>query len=404
MTSPQRVVHVVTVAMTLPFLDGLLQFLRTRQVDVHVVAAPEPLLDEFAAAAGVQRHAVEMTRSISPVRDLLALWRLYRLFGRLRPDVVHAHTPKGGMLGVVAARLARVPAVLYTIHGLPFASATGVRRALLKACELVSCRLAHRVLCVSGSMRSLAVAEKLTGAEKLSVIAHGSIGGIDAVDRFNPAMHAVAGKDWRIAIGIPAEATVVTFIGRLTRDKGVLELERAWQKVRAGDASAHLVLVGPVDSCEREVVDALERLRGDARVRAIGLEWNTPPILAASDLLVLPTYREGFGVTLLEAAAMALPVVASAVPGCTDAVVPGLTGTLVAVRDVDALVHAIDSYLQNPVVRAAHGAAARSRVVRDFRPEHIWKETLTAYRTVLSQRGNSSGGPAAVAAAGRSAD
>jgi glycosyltransferase involved in cell wall biosynthesis len=390
--------------MTLPFLGGLLQFLKAGQVDVHVVAAPEPFLDEFAAAAGVQRHAIAMTRTISPVRDGVAGWRLYRLFVRLRPDVVHAHTPKGGMLGVIAARLAGVPAVLYTIHGLPFANATGARRALLKACELVSCRLAHRVFCVSGSMRTLAVAEKLARAEKLSVIAHGSVGGIDATDRFNPAVQAAAGAAWRAANGIPADATVITFIGRLTRDKGVLELERAWQQLRAADASAHLVLVGPIDSREREILDAVERLSADGRVRAIGLEWNTPPILAASDLLVLPTYREGFPVTLLEAAAMALPVVATAVPGCTDAVEHGVTGTLVPAKVSEALASAIGAYLADPDFRVAHGAAARSRVLRDFRPSRIWTDTFEAYRTTLSASEKSMAGATTAAFDARTLD
>jgi lipopolysaccharide/colanic/teichoic acid biosynthesis glycosyltransferase/glycosyltransferase involved in cell wall biosynthesis len=296
------------------------------------------------------------------------------------------------MLGVVAARLARVPAVLYTIHGLPFASATGGRRALLKACELVSCRLAHRVLCVSGSMRSLALEARLTRADKLSVVANGSVAGIDADERFAPALHVAAAAAWRIAHGIPVDATVVTFIGRLTRDKGILELQRAWQRVRTLDAGAHLVMVGPLDSQEPAILDAVQRLGRDARVRLVGLEWNTAPILAASNLLVLPTYREGFPVTLLEAAAMALPVVASAVPGCTDAVKPGVTGTLVPVKDPDALASAIGSYLNDPASRAAHGATARAWVLRDFRPEVIWNETYAAYGAAVASPAGQRGG------------
>ena len=394
------VVHVVTVAMTLPFLEGLLQFLNANEADVHVVAGADPFLDEFATAVKVQRHSIGMTRSISPFRDAVAVWRLYRLFRRLRPQVVHAHTPKGGVLGVVAARLAGVGGVVYTIHGLPFANATGTRRALLKFCERVSCGLAHRVLCVSGSMRSLALANNLVNVEKLSVLGHGSVGGIDAQHRFNPEAHAPAGAGWRAANNVPADAIVATFIGRLTRDKGVLELEQAWQQVRTVGASAHLVIVGPLDSSEGEIVRALERLEADPRVHLIGLNWNTPPILAASDLVVLPTYREGFPVTLLEAAAMALPVVATAVPGCTDAVIPGVTGTLVAPRDADVLAHAIRSYLEDPALRTAHGAAARCRVVRDFRPEQIWDETLAAYRALCGAR---DGGARRISAGNRTA-
>src|SRR5262249_17529880 len=146
------------------------------------------------------------------------------------------------------------------------------------------------------------------------------------------------------------------FIGRLTRDKGILELQRAWQRVRTVDATAHLVVVGPVESQEPAILDAVRSLTADERVRIVGLEWDTPPILAGSNVLVLPTYREGFPVTRLEASAMALPVVASAVPGCIDAVKNGVTGTLVPVRDPEALASAVTSYLADPAFRAAHGA------------------------------------------------
>jgi len=379
-----KIVHVTTVSMTLPFLAGQVQFLRKSDHDVHLVCSPDAFVEQVRASTGAACHGVAMTRQISPLSDCRALWQLFRLFRTIRPDVVHAHTPKGGMLGVIAARVARVPAVVYTIHGLPFAKATGARRALLKICELVSCRLAHRVFCVSASMQSLAVAERLADADKVSVLANGSVGGVDACHRFNPILRAAAGADWRAAHNIPGDATVATFIGRVTRDKGVLELEQAWQQLRAAAASAHLVIVGPVDSHESEILQALARLESDPRVRVVGMDWNTPPILAASDLLVLPTYREGFPVTLLEAAAMALPVVATAVPGCTDAVVADVTGTLVAAGDADALAHAMRSYLQDPALRTTHGAAARSRVVRDFRPEQIWDGTLAAYRALCS--------------------
>ena len=122
------IVHVTTVSMTLPFLAGQVRFLRERGHDVHLVCCPDAFLEEVQASTGARCHGVAMTRHISPLSDCRALWRLFRLFRSIRPDVVHAHTPKGGMLGVIAARLARVPAVVYTIHGLPFATATGVRR------------------------------------------------------------------------------------------------------------------------------------------------------------------------------------------------------------------------------------------------------------------------------------
>jgi lipopolysaccharide/colanic/teichoic acid biosynthesis glycosyltransferase len=385
--SLQTVVHVTTVAMTLPFLRGLFRHLAAQGIVVHAVAAGEPFLDTFGAEAGVSCHSIALTRSISPLADVRGFWSLYRLFRRIRPDVVHAHTPKAGMLATAAARLARVRGIVYTIHGLPFTAATGFRRRLLKACERVSCGCARRVLCVSRSMLATAHDERLASARKLTVIGEGSVGGIDTDDRFNPARHAEDGRAWRATHGVSADAVVVTFIGRLTRDKGVVELHHAWQIVRRRQPRARLVVVGPLDSTEPEIQAMVSQFSADDTVRVVGLDWNAPPILAASDVLCLPTYREGFPVTLLEAAAMAVPVVATTVPGCVDAVIDGVTGTLVPPRNAGALAEALEAYIEDAPLRAAHGAAARRRAQESFQPEPIWTGTTAVYRQLLRPQG-----------------
>ena len=374
-----RVVHVTTVAMTLPFLRGLCGHLRAEGLEVHAVASGEPFLQQFSAETGVPCHGIPMARSIGPLRDLKALWALCRLFRQLRPGLVHGHTPKGGMLAMVAARLTGVPVAVYTIHGLPYAASTGVRRALLKTAEMVSCGLADRVFCVSRSMLETACGGGLGASDKFEVLVEGSIAGIDADGRFNPSRVGELGAAWRSAHAIPADATVLTFIGRLTRDKGICELHGAWSALRERNAALRLVLVGPIDTEDRNVLAALEAFSKDAAVRMVGLEWNTPPILAATDVLCLPTYREGFPVTLLEAAAMAVPVVATSVPGCTDAVRDGVTGTLVPAKSAAALAVALQRYIDDPELRARHGAAARARAHADFKPQRIWEQTLTRY-------------------------
>jgi lipopolysaccharide/colanic/teichoic acid biosynthesis glycosyltransferase len=287
------------------------------------------------------------------------------------------------LLATAAGRLARVPAIVYTIHGLPFATASGLRRRLLEASERVSCRCAHRVLCVSRSMLLAARTAPLAPPGKLTVLGHGSVGGIDAEERFDPARHAADGRTWRTRHDLVPDAIVVTFIGRLTRDKGVLDLHRAWQIVRRRHPLARLVVVGPLESTEPAIHDAVTQFAADETVRVIGLDWNVAPILAASDVLCLPTYREGFPVTVLEAAAMAVPVVATDVPGCTDAVIDAVTGTLTPPRNPAALAAALEGYIDNPQRRAVHGAAARSRALALFRPEPIHEETTTMYRELV---------------------
>jgi len=377
-----RLVHVMTVGESLRFLGGQTRFMQARGIEVHAVTSPGPELEAFGVREGVPTHAVEMPRRIAPLQDLVALWRLYRLLRRLRPHVVHAHTPKGGLLGTLAAWLARVPVRIYHMRGLPLVTATGWRRTLLGATEMVACRFAHQVLCVSHSIRDVAVAERLCAPDKIKVLRGGSGNGVDAEGIFTPASHGPVHRDGtRARLGIPAEALVVGFVGRLVRDKGIVELAEAWRLVRESHPEAHLLAVGPQEPRDPVPPATLAFLGADARVHLVGAA-AAAPMLAAMDVLALPTYREGFPNVLLEASAMELPVVATQVAGCTDAV-HATTGTLVPPRDAAALAAAIRRYLDDPALRRAHGTAGRARVMRDFRQQDIWAAIHAEYTRLL---------------------
>ncbi len=376
-----RIVHVMTVPASLYFLSGQVAFMRAQGYDVHAVSSPDPYLELFGAQEGIPVFAVPMTRSITPLEDLRSLRRLWGLLRRLRPDVVHAHTPKGGLLGMIAATLARVPVRVYHMRGLPFVTATGRRRWILRMTETVSCALAHRVLAVSHSMRRIAVAEGVCAAEKIVVLAGGSGNGVDATTRFVPQPPQVR-CEARARRGIPQDALVIGFVGRLVREKGVVELAAAWQQLRDEDPRLHLLLVGRSETEDAIPAPVLARLRADPRVHLTGVDPNTPPLYAAMDVVALPTYREGFPNVALEAAAMALPIVATAVPGCVDAVEDGVTGALIPAKDARALQEELRRYLADPALRLAHGEAARRRVLKDFRREVIWTGLASVYASL----------------------
>ncbi len=181
-----RLVHVMTVAKSLGFLRGQIGFMRARDVEVCAIASPDEGLEAFGRLEGVRTYAVEMPRRITPVRDVVALARLWRRLRRLRPDIVHAHTPKGGLLGTVAAALAGVRVRIYHIHGLPLLTAKGYRKSLLRWSEAAACRFATEVWCVSFSVREEAVREGLCPADKIRVLRSGSINGVDGREAFNP--------------------------------------------------------------------------------------------------------------------------------------------------------------------------------------------------------------------------
>jgi len=383
-----RLLHVTTVPMSLTFLTGQVGYVKARGFEVRAVSSPGKELGEFAAREGVRADPVPMSRAISPFADLVALHRLVAKLREWRPHIVHSHTPKGGLLGMIAAWLARVPVRVYHIRGLPFVTASGARRSLLRWTEKVSCRLAHRVLCVSHSVRDTAVTEGLCPAQKVIVLAGGSGNGIDAAGRFNPQRVEPGTRGTvRAAYGIPTDAQVIGFVGRLVRDKGIVELAHAWRVLREEFPNVRLLLVGPVEPRDPVPPQVIQSLRSDPRAHLTGENWDTPPLYAAMDVVVLPSYREGFPNVPLEAAAMGLPVVTTLVPGCTDAVLDGVTGMLVPAGDDGSLAAALRLYLRDPDLRRRHGAAGRRRVLAEFRQEVIWEALYQEYQRLLAAAG-----------------
>jgi glycosyltransferase involved in cell wall biosynthesis len=267
---------------------------------------------------------------------------------------VDAHTPKGALLGIVAASLAGVPVRIYHVHGLRFVTSRGLRRRILRGAERLTSSLATRLLCVSRSVATAVVSEGFAPADKVHVVMKGSINGVDA-ERFRPATGPERCAE-RAALGIPSDALVIGYVGRIAADKGIAELMEAWSLLRAEMPDLRLLVVGARDGGDDISEEAAAVLRDDPRCHTVGGVSDPEKYYRMMDVLALPTYREGFGVVLLEAGATGLPAVATRVQGCVDAVVEGVTGTLVPERDARALANGLRAYLQDPALRRQCGA------------------------------------------------
>jgi dTDP-4-amino-4,6-dideoxygalactose transaminase/glycosyltransferase involved in cell wall biosynthesis len=382
----KKLVQIVTSPMTAwAFLRGQLRFMKERGFDVTLISAPGWELDDIARQEGVEAIAVPMLREPAPLRDGATLARLTALLRRIRPQIVHCGTPKACLVGGMAARLAGVPARLMTLHGLRADGLSGPKRRLMVFLEQLSCANAQRIYCVGQSLRARALELRLAPESKLRVLGAGTANGID-VDRFSRSTDLLERSDaLRERLRLPSGAPVVGFVGRLVRDKGVAELMSAYGELRREIPDLRLLLVGPIEDYDGLEADLRTRITTDPQIIHTGFLEDTAAAYPLMTVLALPTYREGFPYVPMEAAAMEVPVVATRVTGCVDAVVDGTTGTLVPARDAAALAQAVRKYLNDPALGRQHGQAGRQRVERDFRPEPLWQLLYEEYTDLLNE-------------------
>ena len=380
----QRRPHIllgITHAQTCLTLTGRLRSLREAGFRVTLVSSPGDLLDRTAAREGVEPIAIPIERGIAPVADVVSLMKLISLLRRLRPDVAEFSTPKAGLLGTLAAKIVGIPARVYMLRGLRLETVTGIKRRILLAAERRAAASAHVVLCNSESLRSVAVALGLAPPEKLHLLGDGSSNGVD-VARFSPGP-----SDVRQGLGIPEDAPVVGFVGRMTRNKGLPELVEAFDTILAAEPQAHLVLVGWFDVAEDAVGEELRaRIASNPRIYTTGFVVDTAPYYRAMDVMVLPTWREGFPNVVLEAAATGIPVVTTESTGSRDSVVPEVTGLLIPPGYPEAISEAVLKLLRNPERRRRMGAAARAWVVEHFVDERVLGLASAFYRSLLDVR------------------
>ena len=354
---------------------------------VTVVSQGGPAFEVFEKMRGIHCEVIGIVRAISPYRDVLALLHLFLFFKKNRTQIAHSTTPKAGLLTAIAAYLAGVPVRLHTYTGQPWVNLRGVKGWLARSSDILVGRLNTCCYADSLSQREFLIEQKILSAERLFVIASGSLAGVD-LQRFDSVRFSISEREsMRISLGIPASAPVLLFVGRITEDKGVRELLRAFEILKAVFHELHLILVGPLDH-ESGMAGAIAKkeitqIKG---VHSVGFSMTPETYMAIADVLCLPSYREGFGTVVIEAAAMGLPTVGSDIYGLTDAVLNEETGLLVPPKDGDALAVAISRLLDDSVLRNKMGEAARLRAHLLFDQQKINIQMAQAYVSLLRQK------------------
>lgn len=313
---------------------------------------------------------VEITRTISPWKDFVSLLKLARYFRNSKVSIVHAHTPKGGLLAMIAAATAGIRHRFYTCHGLAFDTEKGLKRLVMILSERLTCRLAHQVLVVSPSLLQKMAQYRIGTDAKKMILGNGTACGLD-IKTFDRTLELEAqSRQIRDSLKIPPEAIVVGFIGRLVPDKGIHLLVQAFSELYRENDQVRLLVIGNLEP-HRGILpeETLRLLHEHDGIRRLDFTHGIERYYACMDFLVLPTRREGFPYTLLEAAAMRIPVIATMVTGCVDAVVDRVTGLLIEPESTAALLAAMRTLVMDPGLRKAMGQAARKRIEEKFRAD-----------------------------------
>lgn len=384
MTACPRVAHVTTVDLSLRYLlANQLRFLQEQGFDVFGVSAPGPDVP-WLKEHGIRHVPVKMTRSFSPVADAGALLDLARVFQRERVDIVHTHTPKAGLLGQLAARMAGVPVVVNTIHGFYFHDdMRPLPRRFYVLMEQIAAAQSDHILSQNPEDIRTAIAERIAPAERLELLGNG----ID-LGRFDPASISEEERlRTRAECGFEPHDVVVGFVGRLVEEKGILELFEAIRLLRSSCPRVRLLVIGPVDTEKADVLRP-ERARDfgiDGVTYFAGMRQDMPRLYAAMDIFVLPSHREGFPRAPMEAAAMARPVVVTDIRGCREVVEAEKTGLFVPVRNAVQLAGAIRVLVDAPSRRSAMGEAGRKLAEQKFDERRVFATVASSYERLLAR-------------------
>lgn len=376
-----KLIRVTTVPLSLEkLLEGQLNFMQDHY-KVVAVSSNENKLKELGASIGVETYPVEMTREITPDKDLRSVWQLYRFFKKEKPLIVHTHTPKAGVAGMLAAKMAGVPIRLHTVAGLPLLEAKGVTRKILEMVEKLTFSCAIRVYPNSRRIHEFLVGEGYAATEKFKVIGKGSSNGIDT-SYFDPS--TFSGEEiekMRTSLGIPQNDVVFVFVGRLVRDKGINELVEAFDRLNSINPATSLLLVGPFEQDLDPVKEiTLQKIREHKKIVEVGYQDDVRPFLVCSNVLAFPSYREGFPNVVMQAGAMNLPAIVTDINGCNEIITDGTNGSIIPVRDTDALFRAMEEMIQDPQKREKMSSRARLAITSHYERHLIWQALLAEYK------------------------
>ncbi|WP_339661517.1 glycosyltransferase family 4 protein [Croceibacter atlanticus] len=382
----KKLVRITTVPISLEkLLENQLNFM-SKYYHVTAMSAEKERLKMFGENQDIKTFHLELTRKITPLQDLKAVYKLYKFLKEIKPHIVHTHTPKAGIVGMLAAYIARVPHRLHTVAGLPLMEATGIKRKVLNAVEKLTYVCATKVYPNSKGLKDFILTENLSKPSKLKIIGNGSSNGIDTT-YFDPNRYTETFKnELKLKLGISKTDKVFIFVGRLVSDKGINELISAFNKLQQNHQNIKLLLVGSLESdLDPLHKQTLNTIKSNQHIISLGFQKDVRPWFAISDMLTFPSYREGFPNVVLQASAMGLPCIVSNINGCNEIITDNLNGLIIPKKDPDALEDAMKVLVENPILYIKLKENTRKFIQEKYERKVFWKALLYEYKSLDKQ-------------------
>lgn len=387
MTNP-KLIRITTVPVSLKtLLKGQHRFMSENGFEVVGVSSKGQELEGVKNDENIRVVALEMTRTISPFSDLKSLWNFYKLCKKEKPLIVHSHTPKAGIVGMLGAKLAGVPIRLHTVAGLPLMEEKGIKRKILDFVEKLTYACATKVYPNSKGLYDFILENKFTSTEKLKVIGKGSSNGIDT-EEFNPSVvQEITKENLRISLGINKNDFIFLFVGRLVKDKGVNELVNAFQELNKRYKNIHLVLVGRYeDDLDPLQNKTMKSIKTNPNIHAVGYKHNVIDYFGFADVLTFPSYREGFPNVVMQAASMQLNAIVSDINGCNEIIENGVNGWIVDVKNEIALREKMEWCYLNRNESQSMGLKSRNIMQDKFERVNLWKLIKDEYELLIKTK------------------
>ncbi|MEK8180262.1 glycosyltransferase family 4 protein [Flavobacterium buctense] len=361
----------ITAPGSVILIAGQLRYFKELGYDTYLMAPNHQRVTEYCQQEGCTHLPVDLEREISLLKDIKALFQVFKHLRKVKPDVVNFGTPKVSLLGMIAAKLLGVRNRIYTCRGFRFEHETGLKKAILVTMEKITARFAHKIICISNSVRDLGIENTIFSKDKSLVINKGSSNGID-LERFSPSQVKTEQiLDLKNKLGLNETHFVYGFVGRLIDRKGIKEIYEAFNNLYAENHFLRLLIVGPIEKSQIADLSLLEKMNEHPGVLLVGTQINVPLYLSVMDIFCLPAWWEGFGNVSVQAAAMGLPVIATDVTGSKDAVSKDFNGLLIPAKSVTDLQNAMDFLQKNTEKRKELGMNGLIWA-KNFESKMIW--------------------------------